>query len=69
MNTDVLLWILGGLAVLAAGAYPWAWLLYCRLAAVLDRFLTNHHAHLRERVRRLEDAIGMPGPNEDEPPN
>ncbi len=66
MSTEVLLWLLGGLAVLAAGAYPWAWLLYCRLAAVLDRFLSNHHAHLRARVRRLEEAIGVTPPQDEE---
>ncbi len=54
----ILLYIITGAFVLGAGAYPWAWWLYCRL----ERYLSNH---LQHRLARIEKTLHLSEEDDD----
>ena len=55
---QILLWVIGGVAAIAAGSYPWAFMLYrlttARINAWVHEVLYNHLVHVDARLARLE---------------
>ncbi len=59
----LILLILGSYAF-SAGSWGWAWMLYIRLSAQIEKLANNHMAHLDARIRELERRLGIVPPQD-----